>query len=213
MPSICLLTVAHSFALVQSRISNRRCRCLILESTQQVEQDSHTTESAAIWIKAQAISCWNVRCVFLASRAFLFLSCAGVYNRVMYFPIFSHGTCQRWNGRAGYLFYQLLLRICVVFNGSTLDFEGSSIRSSTMEEKMNDMFLQIAKLPLLMHSISTFENCVQTLSQIVASNDATITIIEQIVGSFAGRVAVLETNCNNSLQWLRLDKLLEFIWT
>ena len=36
-----------------------------------------------------------------------------------------------------------------------------------MEEQINEMFIQIAKLPLLMQSVSRFENCVQTLSQTV----------------------------------------------
>ena len=44
VPSICFLTVAHSFTPVQSRIQDIRYRCLILESTQQVEQDSNMTE-------------------------------------------------------------------------------------------------------------------------------------------------------------------------
>ena len=37
------------------------------------------------------------------------------------------------------------------------------------------MFVQVAKLPLLIQSVSRFENCVQTLSQTVASYDAKIT--------------------------------------
>ena len=41
---------------------------------------------------------------------------------------------------------------------------------------------------------SRFENCVQTLSQTVASYDAKITNIEQMVNSLATRVTTLETN-------------------
>ena len=44
VPSICFLTVEHSFTPVQSRIQDKSYRCLILESTQQVEQDSNITE-------------------------------------------------------------------------------------------------------------------------------------------------------------------------
>ena len=44
VPSICFLTVAHSYTPVHSRIQDKRYRFLILESTQQVEQDSNTME-------------------------------------------------------------------------------------------------------------------------------------------------------------------------
>ena len=79
-------------------------------------------------------------------------------------------------------------------NGSFLDLEGTGYRASTMEKKINDMFVQIAKLPLLMQRKSRFENCVQTLSHTVASYDAKSTNIEQKVGSLAARVTTLETN-------------------
>ena len=39
--SICFLTVVHSFTLVRSRIQDKGYRCLILESTLQVEQLQH----------------------------------------------------------------------------------------------------------------------------------------------------------------------------
>ena len=66
-----------------------------------------------------------------------------------------------------------------------------------MEEKINEMFVQIAKLPLLMQSASRFENCVQTLSHTVASYDAKITKIEQIDSSLAARVTILERNATS----------------
>ena len=78
-------------------------------------------------------------------------------------------------------------------NGSFPGFERTGYHPSTMEEKINEMFIQVAKLPLLMQSISRFESCVQTLSQTVASYDAKITNIEQIVGSLAAQVTTLET--------------------
>ena len=43
-------------------------------------------------------------------------------------------------------------------NGSLPDLDGTLFRASTMEEKMNEMFVQIAKLPLLMQRKSRFEN-------------------------------------------------------
>ena len=94
-------------------------------------------------------------------------------------------------------------------DGSLPDLEGTGYRPSTMEEKINEMFIQIAKLPLLMQSVSRFENCVQTLSQTVASYDAKITNIEQIVSCLAARAG---NECNVRLQWFRLGKLLEFTW-
>ena len=42
--SICFLTVEHSYTLVHSRTQGTRYRYLILESTQQVEQDYNMTE-------------------------------------------------------------------------------------------------------------------------------------------------------------------------
>ena len=63
-----------------------------------------------------------------------------------------------------------------------------------MEEKINEMLVQIVKLPLLMQSIFRFENCVQTLSQTVALYDSRITNIEQFVSSLAARVTTLEAN-------------------
>ena len=61
-------------------------------------------------------------------------------------------------------------------NGSLPDLERTGYRASTVEEKI----IQISQLPLLMQSVSRFENCVQTLSQTVPSYDAKITNIEQI---------------------------------
>ena len=66
-----------------------------------------------------------------------------------------------------------------------------------MEEKINEMFVQVAKLPLLIQSVSRFENCVQTLFQTVASYGAKITNIEQMVSSLAARVTTLETNATS----------------
>ena len=63
-------------------------------------------------------------------------------------------------------------------NGSLPDLDGTGYRATTMEEKINEMFVQVAKLPLLKQSVSTFDH---TLSQTVASYDAKITNIEQMV--------------------------------
>ena len=75
-------------------------------------------------------------------------------------------------------------------NVSLPDFEGTGCRANTMELKINEMIVQIAKLPLLMQSISSFEICVQTLSHTVASFDAKIS-------SHAARVTTLETNATS----------------
>ena len=77
--------------------------------------------------------------------------------------------------------------------GCTPDLEGTGIRSITMEERIKEMFTQFAQLPLLLPSVSSFENFVQTLSRTVAACDAKITNVEQTASSFAARVAALET--------------------
>ena len=82
-------------------------------------------------------------------------------------------------------------------NGSLPDIEGTGYRASTMEEKINEMFVQVAKLPLLIQSVSRFENCVQTHSQTVASYGAKITNIEQMVSSLVARVTILEMNATS----------------
>ena len=79
-------------------------------------------------------------------------------------------------------------------DGSLPDLEGTGYRASTMAEKINEMFVQVAKLPLLTQSVSRFEICVQTLSQTVASYDANISNIEKMVSGLAARVTTLETN-------------------
>ena len=47
---------------------------------------TNTSLHDPVAILAQAISCWNVRMVFSASRAFLVLSCPSVCNPVCWFP-------------------------------------------------------------------------------------------------------------------------------
>ena len=75
-------------------------------------------------------------------------------------------------------------------NGSAPDLERTSIRRSTMEDKINKIYLP---LPLLLQNVSRIENCVESLSQIVSVLTTKITSAEQIVGSLAVRVANLET--------------------
>ena len=71
------------------------------------------------------------------------------------------------------------------------DLEGPGFRASTMEEKINDIYIQ---LPLFMQNAAWTENCVQTLAQTVATQTAKIANVEQIVGSLVARVTSLETN-------------------
>ena len=79
-------------------------------------------------------------------------------------------------------------------DGSLLDLQRTGYRASAMEEKINEMFVQVAKFPLLIQSVSKFENCVKTLPQSEATSDAKIKKIEQMVSSLAARVTALETN-------------------
>ena len=71
---------------------------------------------------------------FSRSRAFVVLSCPSVYNPVLQFPTLSHGTCERRNRCAG-------------ISGTSFLFENvgsTNCIASTMEEKINEMFIQIA---------------------------------------------------------------------
>ena len=43
-------------------------------------------------------------------------------------------------------------------HGSLHDLERTGYRTRTMEEKRNEMFIQVAKMPLLMQSVSRFES-------------------------------------------------------
>ena len=82
-------------------------------------------------------------------------------------------------------------------DGSLPDLEGRGYRASTMEEKINEVFVQVAKLPLLTQSVSRLEICVQAFSHTVASYDAKITNIEQMVSSLAAGASTLETNATS----------------
>ena len=93
-------------------------------------------------------------------------------------------------------------------NGSLPDLDGTGLPASTMEEKINEIFVQLAKLPLLMQSVPRFENCVQTLSHTVARMMRKITNIEPMVCSLATRVTASETNaasvssgCGSARSW------------
>ena len=76
-------------------------------------------------------------------------------------------------------------------NGSLPDLEGTGFRASTMEEKINDIYLQ---LPIFMQNAAWIENCLQTLAQTVDAQTTKITNIEQSVGSLVARVTSSETN-------------------
>ena len=73
-------------------------------------------------------------------------------------------------------------------NGSLPDLEGTGFRACTMEEKINETYLQ---LPLFIQNANWIENCVQTLAQTVAAQSTKIINIEQIVGE----------SCGSSLLW------------
>ena len=134
---------------------------------------------------SRAISCANVHGVFPVHECFWFCLVQVSTNQFSLFPTCSHGTLPASSSNMGSP------------NGSLPDLEGTGYRASTMEEKINEMFVQVAKLPLLIQSVSRFENCVQMLSQTVASYDAKITHIEHMVSSLAARVTTLETNATS----------------
>ena len=76
-------------------------------------------------------------------------------------------------------------------SGPLPDLEGPCFRACTMEEKINEIYLQ---LPLFMQNAARIEDCVQTLAQTVAAQTTKIANIEQIGGSLVARVTSLETN-------------------
>ena len=89
-----------------------------------------------------------------------------------------------------YLWHQPPLRIWGLLTVSLPDLEGTGFRACTMEEKINEIYLQ---LPLFIQNAARIENCVQTVAQTVAQS-TNITNIEQIVGSLVARVTSLEEN-------------------
>ena len=74
-------------------------------------------------------------------------------------------------------------------NGSLLDIAGNGFHACTMEEKINEIYLQ---LPLFIQYAARIGNCIQTLAQTVAAQSTKITNIEQIAGSLVARVTSLE---------------------
>ena len=75
---------------------------------------------------------------------------------------------------------------------SAPDLERMGGRSSTLDDKVNEILLQHAQPPLLTQSVSGFESCVQTLSQSMATITTKVTSIEEVVGCLAARVAAVE---------------------
>ena len=65
-------------------------------------------------------------------------------------------------------------------NGSLPDLEGTGFRASTMEEKINEIYLQ---LRLFIQNAARIENCVPTLAQTVAAQSTKITnILNKLLG-------------------------------
>ena len=133
--------------------------------------------NSPVAILAFAISCSNVRGVLPVHDRFWFRLVQVCTNQICKFPSFvkarmSDGTdvpispAPASSSNLGSP------------NGSLLDLEGTGFRASSMEEKINDIHLQ---LPL-------------SLAQTVAAQTTKITNIEQNVGSFAARVTSLEAN-------------------
>ena len=57
----------------------------------------------------------------------------------------------------------------VLLTALFLTSKGTRYRANTMHQKINEMFVQVSRLQLLILSVSRFEDFVQTLSQRVAS--------------------------------------------
>ena len=172
----------------------------VLRGFQDKHKDCQQTDSPAstrsVAIVAQATSCSNVRGVFPEHELFWFCL---VQVSTTQFCSFSPVLMARVSDGTDVPVSPLPASSSNVAspNGSLPDLEGTGYRACTMEEKINEMFIQIAKLPLFMQSISRFESCVQTLHQTMASYDAKITNSEQIVSSLPALVTMLETNATS----------------
>ena len=138
-------------------------------------------------ILAQAISCSNVRGVFPVHERFWFCLVQASTTQFCSFPSFlmarardgtnvpiSPEQASSWNSESP--------------NGSLPDLEGTGFRASTMDEKINEICLQ---LPLFMQNAARIENCVQTLAQTVGAQTTKITNVEQSVGSLVARITSL----------------------
>ena len=124
----------------------------------------------------------RARC-FSRSRAFPVLSCPSVYNPVCSFPSF---LMARVGDGSNVPIAPLPASSSKIGfpHGSFPDLEKTGFRASAMEEKINEIYLQ---LPLFMQNAARIENC-------VAAQTTKITNIEQIVSSLVARVTSLERN-------------------
>ena len=77
-------------------------------------------------------------------------------------------------------------------DGSPPDLDGTGFLVSMMEEKINEIFTQIASFPPLMQSLSRFEKCVQRPAQTVASHDAKSRAVRANCNGWADRQPVLQ---------------------
>ena len=146
---------------------------------------------------------------FSRSRAFLVLSCPSAYNPVSSFPPFPMARgCDGTDVPVSPL--PAFSSNIGSPNGSLPDLERTGSRSITMEEKINEIYLQ---LPLFLQNASRIENCVQSLSQTVSALATWITSVDQIVDSLAARVATMETNATSVSSGSGSAELLEFTWT
>ena len=66
---------------------------------------------------------------------------------------------------------------------SAPDLERMGGRSSTLDDKVNELLLQLAQLPFLAQSVSGFESCVQTLSQSMATITTKVTVLNKSLAS------------------------------
>ena len=141
-------------------------------------------------ISAQAISCSNARGVFPVHEFFWFCLVQLSTTKFCSFPLVLMGSVD--DGSDVPMSPALASSSNMGSpNGSVPDLEGTGFRASTMEEKINEIYLQ---LPLFIQNAARIENCVQTLAQTVAAQTTKITNIEQIVGSPVARGTSLETN-------------------
>ena len=156
-------------------------------------EERENRESVAIL--AQAISCSNVRMVFLRYELFWFPSAFMANTRQIdddaEHTVVPGSPLQDLSSNIGSP------------DGSVTDLERVGARpASAMEEKFEafakkvdqfDLYLKsLAPIPMLVQGFTRFENSILSLTQSLATITNNIASVEQVVGGLAARVAALE---------------------
>ena len=175
------------------------CACLVFSSAilYETEEGQFVVDSRASMHMLSVIRSHSGSSHFLVERArcfffFWFTSFSGFVLSTCLQPSFvvSHSFSlhvRAMERMCQYLRCQPHLDIWVLLTVLFLTLKGQDTRKIHKHRKIAASLAEFSRM----------ENCVQTLSQTVASHDAKITNIEQICSSLAARVTALETNATS----------------